>query len=70
IIKFGIPERSKVKIEIFNILGERVAELLNTELDAGYHQVKWNGADLASGVYIYSIKTNSISDVKKMLLLK
>jgi hypothetical protein len=47
-----------------------VAELLNTELDAGYHQVKWNGADLASGVYIYSIKTNSISDVKKMLLLK
>jgi len=70
IIKFGIPERSKIKIEIFNILGERVAELMNTELDAGYHQVKWNANQFASGIYIYSIRTERFSDFKKMILIK
>ncbi|MFA7287876.1 MAG: T9SS type A sorting domain-containing protein [Melioribacteraceae bacterium] len=70
IIKFGLPEMAKVRIEIYNILGERVAELINSELDAGYHQVKWNANHYASGIYIYSIRTNSFSDFKKMILIK
>lgn len=69
-IKFSIPQASKVQLVIYNQLGEKVAELVNKELDAGYHIYNFNASELASGVYFYSINAGDFQATKKMLLLK
>jgi hypothetical protein len=69
-IRFGIPEKSYVKIAVYNLIGERVADLLNSELNSGYHEVIFNTNELSSGIYFYSIEAGTFTNVKKMLLLK
>ncbi len=82
-IKYELPEPSIVKIEVFNILGEKVIVLVNSESeDGGYHQITWNSNDsygkiVSSGIYFYRIvaasennKTIIFWDLKKMILLK
>ncbi|MCK9280165.1 MAG: T9SS type A sorting domain-containing protein [Melioribacteraceae bacterium] len=70
IIKFGLPECGKVTLSIFNILGEKVTVLINKEMEAGYHEVKWDASHLSSEMYIYQITAGKFRDVKKMLLMK
>jgi len=75
-IKFDMPYLSKVKLEIFNILGQRVAVLLDGNYTAGYKNVRWHASELSSGIYIYRIKAESLdgakkfASVKKMVLIK
>ena len=75
-IKYGIPEQSNVKIEIFNMLGQSVGILVNCDKSAGFYETAWNAENLPSGIYLISIKANGISSkknftqVKKSLLLK
>ncbi len=69
-IRFGLPKASRVKIEVYNTLGQRVAELLNEQKPAGYHKVQFDGSNLASGVYFYKIEAVSFVQVKKMLLVQ
>jgi hypothetical protein len=70
IIKYSIPKTSKVKLTLFNLLGEEVTTLVNEEKNAGYHQVDFNANNLPSGIYFYQLKTNSYVETKKMILLK
>jgi hypothetical protein len=71
VIEFSLPEDvSNVKLSIYNSLGEKVAELVNTSLQAGKYQYQWNAQDVATGMYIYELRTNKFVSVKKMLLLK
>ncbi len=70
IIKFGLPEQSKVRLTVYNSLGEEVIELLNENMPAGHHQVKFDGSNLSSGLYFYKISTNNYVAVKKMMLMK
>ena len=76
LIKFALPFRSEVMIEIYNILGNKVEELLNEQKNAGYYEINFNASGLPSGVYFYTIKTNSIeskqhfTSTKKMMILK
>ena len=75
-IRFSLPERSAVRLEIYNSLGQRVTVLYaGEELEAGVHQVVWNGVDqynraVASGMYIYRIQAGEFTDVKRMIFLK
>jgi subtilisin family serine protease len=73
-IEFSIPETSNISIEIFNIIGELVASLVNQTLDAGYHRFNFNASNLPSGTYVYQLKATGQSgtfvDTKKMLLMK
>jgi flagellar hook assembly protein FlgD len=69
-IKFGLPQQSDVRIEIFNILGQRVVTLYEGLLPAGFHSVRWNGSSSSSGIYYYKIAAESFIDIKKMTLLK
>ncbi|MFH1194362.1 MAG: LamG-like jellyroll fold domain-containing protein [bacterium] len=71
-IKFGLPEDSRVTLELFNILGERVATLINQEMSAGYHnyQLSIDNYHLSSGMYIYRIIAGEFVQTKKLLLLK
>jgi hypothetical protein len=70
IIKYGIKEKSNVKITIFNVIGKQVALVLNEEMQPGYHQADFNAANLPSGVYFYRIQAGSFVETKKMILLK
>ncbi len=75
-ISFSLPVESKVKLQIFNTLGELVTTLVDETKNAGVHQLEWNAGNFASGIYLYSISAKSVSDakqfnsVRKMVLLK
>jgi hypothetical protein len=72
---YTIPQRSKVVISIYNVLGQEIINLVNHEQEYGYHSVSWNGTDargrdVASGVYFTQMSSKGFSQTKKMLLLK
>ncbi len=74
-IKFGLPENSFVKITVYDILGHEVAQLRSTQMNAGYHTVRWNGKNnngdmVGAGMYFYQIIAGDFIDTKKMVLLK
>jgi hypothetical protein len=70
-IGFSLPENVKnVKLSVYNILGEKVAELVNGSMQAGRYQYQWNATDFASGTYIYELRTEKFVSIKKMILLK
>jgi hypothetical protein len=69
-IRYGIPILSHVTLTVFNALGQQVVELVNGELEAGYHEVKFDGTNLASGVYFYEIQAGSFAQTKRLLLLR
>ena len=74
-IAFNIPLNEHVTVTIYNILGQRIATLLDGNLSAGVHVVTWNaknqnGEILPTGVYFYRLSTPNFTAVKKMLLLK
>ena len=71
VIEFSLPENvGNVKLSIYNMLGEKVAELVNTALVAGKYSYTWNAQNVATGMYIYELRTDNFVSVKKMLLLK
>ena len=69
-IKFAIPQASDVKLSIYNVLGQKVAELINGFRAAGTYSVDWNAEQLSSGLYIYRLEAGSNVISKKMTLLK
>ena len=69
-IKFSLPEVSAVKLIIYNTLGQKVTELVNSTLGAGQHSYNWDASNVASGLYFYELSTNNFSSVKKMMLMK
>jgi predicted esterase/predicted GH43/DUF377 family glycosyl hydrolase len=69
-IKFALPKADKVKIELYNTLGQNVKTLLNKAMKAGHHEVVFNAQNLSSGVYFYRIEAGEFQDVKKMILLR
>ena len=69
-IRYGLPQRSMVSLTVFNALGQRVRQLVNEEQDAGFHEVTFDGAGLASGIYFYRIRAGSFVQTKKLVLLQ
>lgn len=69
-IEFGVPKTVNVRIEVYNIAGQRVKTLLNRKMQAGNHEVKFNAENLSSGMYYYRIEAGEYQDVKKMILLR
>ena len=69
-IQYNLPEQTHVRLEVFNSLGQKVMELVNTQQLAGSHTASFDATELSSGVYLYKITTPSFSQTKKMLLVK
>ncbi|MBK7378524.1 MAG: T9SS type A sorting domain-containing protein [Ignavibacteriales bacterium] len=69
-IKFDLPQAGNVELTVYDILGRKVKQLLNETKPAGTYEVTFNASKLASGVYIYSIKSNDFTASKKLMLLK
>ncbi len=69
-IRFETPVVSVVKLELYNLLGEKVQTILNEERPPGAYTTNFPGENLASGVYFYKLTAGKFSAVKKMLLMK
>lgn len=69
-INYSIPQDGFVNLSVYNLLGEKVATLINSNQKAGRYEVNFDASKFASGVYFYSIEAGSYKSVKKMLLMK
>lgn len=69
-ISFVLSKAEKVKIEIFDNLGEKVDEVFNGEAEAGLNKIKWSAENLTSGVYYFKLTSENHTSTKKMVLVK
>ncbi len=69
-IKFGIPENSHARLCIYDMLGRKVAELINEELKAGVYDIKWDASAFTSGIYFCKLQAGTFESTKKMILTK
>lgn len=69
-IIFALPQASQVKIEVFNLIGQRVATLANSIMKAGYHQLQFDASALSSGTYFYKLTAGDFKQTKSMVLIK
>ena len=75
VIEVDLPQTGDLALDVFNILGQRVATVFHGALDAGFYRFDWNGSDydghaLASGIYFYRLRIGSHTETRKMVLLK
>ncbi|MCK4655272.1 MAG: T9SS type A sorting domain-containing protein, partial [Candidatus Cloacimonetes bacterium] len=74
-IQYSILQESKVELNIYNIKGQKVKQLINDQLSAGQHLVVWDGMDtndkqVSSGIYFYKLEAGDYQKVRKMVLVK
>ncbi len=69
-IRYQLPVASEVKLEVYDVLGKKVATLVNERQAAGYYQYVWNANGLSSGVYLYRLQAGRFIETKKMMLVK
>ena len=75
IIRYELPNKTNVKLRVFNLLGEEIITLVDNEQNSGYYFVHWNGSDqngrlLGSGLYLYRLEAGDFVAVKKVTILK
>jgi predicted outer membrane repeat protein len=70
VIQFELPRESFVRLELFNILGQQVATLVNGKREPGKYQAALNGSNLPSGVYFYQLRAEGLSYTKKLLIMR
>ena len=69
-IRFDLATATNVKLTIYDITGRLVDELVNSNMNAGSYDLRWNAAHLSSGMYLYRIETPEFTATNKLLLLK
>lgn len=69
-IRYALPERTRVTLSVYDLLGRKVKLLVDREEGAGYHEVTFDASDMASGVYLYRLRAGSFVDVKKLVFMK
>lgn len=69
-IAFSLPEVADVQLDVFNIIGQKVATLVSQQMEAGQHTVRFNASRLSSGLYFYRIQAGDFVSTQKMMLVK
>lgn len=69
-IGYSLPTATHVTLEVYNLTGQRVATLVNSDQATGTHTVRWDASQYASGVYMYRLTAGEFTETKKMLLIK
>lgn len=70
VISFSIPKNDKVRLEVFDVVGSRIATLFDEEKSAGYYEINFDALNYTSGVYYYRISTKDFVQTKKMILMR
>jgi plastocyanin len=70
LIRYSIPSASHVNIEIYNVLGQKIDDLLDSDQAAGDHEITWNASDQSSGVFFYRVNVDGNTKTGRMTLLK
>ena len=69
-IRYALPARAHVTLSVFNTLGQGVANLVNGNEEAGYHDVRFDASGLASGAYFYRLQARDFVQSKKLIVLR
>ena len=69
-IGFNLPNRSHVRLDVYDILGRKIETLIDKNLSAGYHSLIWNAENKSSGIYFYRITADDQTSTRRMLLVK
>ena len=69
-ITFNIPENGLVSVYVYNLIGEKVSTLINSNLEAGKYTITFDASKLPSGIYFYKLETSNFISTRKMMLLK
>jgi len=69
-INYALPKDCQVKLEVHNILGQKVASLVDGKQEAGYKTASWDAGSLSSGIYFYRLQAGDFVQTRKMVLLK
>jgi hypothetical protein len=69
-IRYAIPSDGKVRLVVYNLIGQEVRTLIDQNQSAGYHEVLFDAGNLSSGIYIYKIQSSNFVSTKKMILMK
>ncbi|HEX7574230.1 MAG TPA: T9SS type A sorting domain-containing protein, partial [Bacteroidota bacterium] len=69
-IGYGLPRGADVTLVIYNALGQEVAKLVDTHQESGYHEVRFDGTSVASGVYFYRLRAGAFSQTKRLMLVR
>jgi hypothetical protein len=69
-ISYELAEPAHVDLNVFNMLGQKVTSLVNREMNAGPHSIRWDAGDLSSGIYFLKMKVGNNSITKKTMLVK
>ncbi len=69
-VRFGLPETAHVKAVVFNVLGQKVATLMDQPMQAGYHTMRFDGSDLASGMYFLTFQAGPMQETTRLILMK
>jgi uncharacterized delta-60 repeat protein len=70
VISYQLPTADQVRLEVFDLLGQKIATLVDSRQEAGYKRVLWNASGYPSGVYFYKLAAGGFSGVNRMMLLK
>jgi hypothetical protein len=69
-ISFSLPVKAQVSLKVYNLIGEKVSEIVNQTLEKGTYNFNWEASAFKSGVYFYELRANDINLIKKMQLIK
>ena len=70
LIQYAIPVKSHVLLTVHNLLGQVVSTIVNGEQEAGFHEVKFDALNLASGVYLYRLEAGKFVQTRKLTLIR
>ncbi|MFQ5870178.1 MAG: T9SS type A sorting domain-containing protein, partial [Candidatus Zixiibacteriota bacterium] len=70
IINYQLPVDAFVKLDIYNLLGDRVARLVDSKQQTGYRSVIWDAREVSSGIYFYKLTAGDFTETQRMMLVK
>jgi len=70
LIKYDLPVDCQVRLEVYNILGQKVTTLIDGKQRAGYKTARWDASTFSSGIYFYRLQAGDFVETRKMILLK
>ena len=70
LVSYDLPIASRVRLEVYNLLGERVVTLVDAEQEAGYKSIMWDASKVASGLYFYRLTAGDFTQTRRMILVK